>query len=434
MASDLPQTQAYGEVLRALYGRTANGIKLGIERTRQLLRVLGDPQKRMGHIVVAGTNGKGSTSSLIAEALRVAGHRVGLFTSPHLLRFTERARIDGEELERDWVVQLYHEITAAEKACKDPPSFFELTTAMALLAFARAKVDVAVLEVGLGGRLDATNVVDKELAVITPIALDHQRFLGASLEAIAGEKAGILSPHGRLVLAPQPPEAERAILERARSLQADVIRAPSWRFVLDTLQLSGAGLAETVSFSSWPPGGYQAENVATAVATCLTLDRHGVACPLEAIQEAAGTARWPGRYHWVGDGPPALLDGAHNPAGFAALLASLERDPRAKDKPLHAVVSILDNRPAQDMLNMLRPRHTSLHLCPVRSHRTRSQEALRGLAPDASVYENFEAAWSKAQSRARADGGFVLVAGSLFLVGEALTLLTGEAADPPVDG
>ncbi|MEL6544842.1 MAG: bifunctional folylpolyglutamate synthase/dihydrofolate synthase, partial [Myxococcota bacterium] len=189
---------------------------------RALCAELGSPEHAYRCTVVAGTNGKGSSAAALADALRRSGRRVGLFTSPHLLRFSERFRVDGAELDAQTLLEIYRRVKTADARCQRPASFFELGTAMALLAFADAGVDDAVLEVGLGGRLDATNVVPRALSMITAVGMDHQVYLGDTLEAIAGEKAGIIEPEVPVVMAPQAPAAERVIRARALELGAEL--------------------------------------------------------------------------------------------------------------------------------------------------------------------------------------------------------------------
>lgn len=421
---------AYSRALRALFARTNQGIKLGLETMQALLNALGRPDRGLRHVVVGGTNGKGSTSTLIAAGLRAAGHRVGHYTSPHLLRFTERIRIGELELNRDEVVKLLTRVMAVEAVCPRSPTFFEVVTAMALLAFAEAGVDVAVLEVGMGGRLDATNAVTKLLSVITPVDLDHMHFLGNTRAAIAFEKAGIIPHQGVVVLARQHDEARQVLLRVASERGARVVEAATGRRVGATLELC---LAPPLTLREWPPGAYQRENLATAATALRELDALGVACPDEAIAYAAATFRWPGRYDWLGGDPPLLADGAHNPAGVLALIAALDEDPRVAGRPVHIVATVLNDRPAPEMLAPLASRARSLHLTPVPSGRSRTSAELASLWPSALVYPALSAALADAREHARTDGGVVVACGSLFLVGELLALEKGEQRDPPVD-
>jgi dihydrofolate synthase/folylpolyglutamate synthase len=378
-------------------------------------------------VLVAGTNGKGSTAALLATVLQAAGHRTGLFVSPHLLQFRERVRIGSELLTHEEAVTLFDAIRAIEHRCPARPSFFECTTAMAAMHFSRRQVDVAVFEVGLGGRLDATNVIDRELAVITPVALDHQKLLGGTLAQIAGEKAAILPANGTAVIAPQAPTALTVIERAARDRNTRLLPAPpavGWE--------GGLALGDGTVVPAAEHPSYQWTNVATAVSAARALDRLGVAVSADAIDRAVADFAWPGRYQWVGDG--LVVDGAHNPAAISALLAALSQDRRSRGRPLHCVFSALRDKAAAAMADALRDRAATFHLCPLRSRRRRDDAELRALAPEAPVHPTVADALAAAGKAARSDGGLVLVTGSLMLAGEALALATGAERDPPVDG
>jgi dihydrofolate synthase/folylpolyglutamate synthase len=406
---------AYEDTLADLYRRGNAGIKLGLDTMSALLAALGHPQRSLRCVVVAGTNGKGSTSSLISSALGRAGHRVGLYTSPHLLRFTERIRIAGQELAPERVVALATRLREAEARCPRSPTFFECATALALVAFAEARVDAAVLEVGLGGRLDATNVVDKWLSVITPIDYDHQEYLGDSLAAIAAEKAAIIGAGRPVVVAPQAPEAHAVIAATATARGASLYRA---------------GPDVPV-----PPGlpPYQVPNFQTAAAACAVIDRLGLTCGAATVREAMASFAWAGRYQWLAGAPPVLLDGAHNPAGSRALVAALDADPRVAGRRIQAVFSAVRGKDAAAMLEALTPRLAGVHLCPLASRRGRAEDELRALAPTGAWHPTAAAALEAARAAA-GPRGLVLVTGSLFLVADALAEVTGEPRDPAIDG
>ncbi len=408
----------YADTLRALYARARGGPRLELDCIRALLLALGSPERRLRHVVVGGTNGKGSVSWLLAEGLRAGGHSVGHYTSPHLLRFTERIQTRGLELSPERAVELAERVLAHEAGCPRPPTFFELVTAMALLAFAEDRLELAVLEVGLGGRLDATNAVDKLLSVITRVGLDHQSFLGDTVQAIAREKAGIMQPGGTVVLGAQVPEVDEVLSAEAARHGTRVVRA-----------------TPTSAGGSRP--GFLRENLATALAAGRQLERLGLRCPEGALLAAGERFAWPGRYQYFAAGAPRrvpfLIDGAHNPDGVQALAAALQADARLAGKPRHMVGTVLADRPG-DLLAPLTAGARSLHLCPVGSARSRTPAELSAIQPGASVHPDAGAALAAAETRALDDGGFVLVAGSLLLVADALTALTGERRDPPVDG
>ncbi|MBI5508362.1 MAG: bifunctional folylpolyglutamate synthase/dihydrofolate synthase [Deltaproteobacteria bacterium] len=424
----------YAQTLESLYARAAGGIKLGLEPTRALLKACNNPEHGLEHVViVAGTNGKGSTARLIATALGLEHRGIGFFCSPHLLRFVDRIQIDLRPIAEELVVELYDQICKVEKSCPAVPTFFECTTVMAALAYARAGVKIAVIEVGLGGRLDATNVLDKDLAVITPIGLDHQKILGETIEAIAFEKAAVIPEHGAVVSAAQVAAARDVIAKVARERDARLTVAASSRLEGEALQLAGGGLEAPLSVAPWRLPPYQADNVATAAVACQELARLGLLSSPKLIERAVAAFDWPGRYQWIEGHPPLLLDGAHNPHAMTALTAAMDRDPRLAGRPIHAVFTALNDKSAEEMLQILKPRLASLHLTPVASRRTRSEAELHSLAPDAQVHPSPAAAITAACREAGANG-VVLVTGSLFLVGAGIAHATGSKTDPSVDG
>lgn len=390
-----------------------------------LLAALGNPQRSTKHIVIAGTNGKGSTSRLVAHALQLAGHRVGHFTSPHLLRFTERIRIDGVELPQERVVELFRAVQRVETGCPRRPTFFEAVTAMALLEFAERAVDVAVLEVGLGGRLDATNVVDRELAVITPIGFDHQAHLGDTLAAIAGEKAGVMEAGKPVVVAHQPYRAAHDVLVSAAQAAGAVLHdVDALGALVDRPAATAPGLA--------PP--YQRDNAVTARVACRVLDAGAIRCPDTSVLEAMRLFSWPGRYQWIDTTPPVLVDGAHNPDGMAALATALAADERLAGRALHLVTTCLRDRDPVALLRPVIDGIATLHPCPVHSARSRTVDELAQLWPRARAHGSAKLAIDAALEAAARDGGVVIVAGSLMLAGDALAHLLGQVRDPPVDG
>ncbi|MGH9482322.1 MAG: bifunctional folylpolyglutamate synthase/dihydrofolate synthase, partial [Terriglobales bacterium] len=280
------------------------GRKFDLNSIRALLTALGEPHRAWPSVHIAGTNGKGSTAALIEAAARAAGWRTGLYTSPHLERLSERIQINGAEIgsaalaEATSRVRDAVERLLAQGKLPHPPAFFEVVTAVGFAAFAAAGVELAVVEVGLGGRLDATNVIQPRVAVITPIGLDHEQYLGSTLAAIAGEKAGILKRGvGVAVTAPQAPEA-LAVL-RARAGETGVR--------LHEVASTDADAAPPTPL----PGRHQRENAAVAARACALLAEQGLALPLPAVVAGFAAVRWPGRLEKVCDRPEVWLDGAH---------------------------------------------------------------------------------------------------------------------------
>ena len=406
----------YPQVLAHLFARQHLGIKLGLEGMHAVCRSLGNPQLAFDSVLVAGTNGKGTTAALLAGALQHSGRRCGLYTSPHLLRFVERITIGGGAVTEAQVAGSYQDLCRAEAHLELSLTFFEAATAMALSLFAAAKVDIAVLEVGLGGRLDATNCVDNVLSIITPIGLDHQALLGHTLGAIAGEKAGILRPGKPVVLAPQPPEAGEVLRARAAALGCPCLEEGPQQSLPDPACMR------------FPPT--LQHNAATAWTAAQQL---GV--PAAAFAQAQRSLQWPGRYQWLPKAehqPQVLLDGAHNVPAIQALVQALQHDPRLR-LPLATVVSCATDKDAQAMLGHLATLPGKLFVCANPSPRSHTAAALHRLWPQSIPCPDFAAAFAVATAAAGACGT-VLICGSLFLIGAAQAYLTGATADPPVVG
>lgn len=384
--------------LEALYARSPRGIRLGVESMQDALDRAGSPQLAAPVVHVAGTNGKGSTCAMLEGALRAAGTKVGLYTSPHLVRFAERIRIDGVALDDSALG------AALGFALDHGPelSFFEAATLTAFQAFRTAGVDVMILEVGLGGRLDATNVETRKLAcAITSIGMDHQEFLGNDLGSIAMEKSGILRAGVPCVVGLLPEPAHDRVVAIAAELGAPLSFPPPFT---GTLTLRGA---------------HQHRNAGLAAALAALV---GVA-PDVAARGIAG-AVWPGRYERIGQ---VLLDGAHNPDGVAALAAALRAD---HARPAVLVFGAVNDKPALEMLDLLRPLVGScVYVAPGgKAPFDPAQLAARHAGEVA-------ASVPEALARARAlagPAGDVLVAGSLYLVGEARALLLGLPSDPRI--
>jgi dihydrofolate synthase / folylpolyglutamate synthase len=314
----------YATTLDYLYGLQRFGVKLGLHNMQTLCRRIPSLQKPLACVHVAGTNGKGSVSMMLAEILRHAGLTVGLYTSPHLLCFNERIRINGTPVSQDQIIH-YAEIVR-RAAAGIPATFFEVTTAMALLAFRQQPVDIAVIETGLGGRLDATNIIHPQLCLVTPISQDHAEQLGESLSAIAGEKAGIFKPGVPVVIGKQPPEALAVLRERAAACGAMVVQAGAdycWQGEGDTIDFALHG--ECLDRLPCPLAGrHQKDNFAQAIAAAMGLRKQGVPIPDLAVRSAGRTTVWPGRLEWLGAERKVLTDVAHNQAGMASMVAYLE--------------------------------------------------------------------------------------------------------------
>jgi len=415
----------YPDSVRFLYslGNEIKSAKLGLERVAELAEALGSPHRRAGVVHVAGTNGKGSVCAMIESGLRRAGRRTGLFTSPHLAEPTERIRIDGQPVSADRFAAAFDRVhhaageLLARGAIDHHPTYFETVTAMAFAIFAEERVEATVLEVGLGGRLDATNICAPELCVITPVDFDHEAFLGKSLEAIAGEKAGILKPGVPAVFARQRAEAAATLEARAAGLGVEVWRTGAWR--IEDLELSARGSRFTargaVALDIECPlaGEHQVENALTAA---LALARLGV--PALAIREGVAATRWPGRLERVSERPEILLDGAHNPAGARALAAYLDRFYAGRRVTL--IYGAMRDKAIGEVSGILFPRAAEVIATAPRQARAVQPETVRQIADHPNL--RTAAAIEEALEMARG-AETTVVTGSLFLVAEARALL-----------
>jgi dihydrofolate synthase / folylpolyglutamate synthase len=415
----------YPDSVRFLYslGNEVKTAKLGLERISALLEALGRPQQADRIVHVAGTNGKGSTCAMIESGLQAAGYRTGLFTSPHLVEPTERIRVNGCPVSAASFASAFERVHAcAEDLLRQEridlhPTYFESVTAMALLLFRESGVEWAVLEVGLGGRLDATNAVLPELCVIAPVDYDHEAFLGKSLESIAAEKAGILKRGVPAVFARQRPEALGVLMARAAEISAPVVRDIH-------AQISGITVHRLGSEFEWAgaqvtcplAGEHQVENAITAVAA---LERLGV--PPEAIRRGIAQTRWPGRLERIAENPEIVLDGAHNPAGARALAAYLERfyDPRR----VWLIYGAMRDKAVAEMAASLFPRAGHVIVTAPAQARALRPETIRDLADHDSIQvaPDLHAALELTAEAAPEDA--IFITGSLFLVGEALSQL-----------
>jgi dihydrofolate synthase/folylpolyglutamate synthase len=402
------------------------GVRLDLDSFRALLAALGRPERAAPVALVAGTNGKGSTAAMLESIVRAAGYRTVLYTSPHLERVEERIRIDGEPVGSDHLAaELARVVAAAARTGLETPTYFEALTAAAFLVCAARPPDLALFEVGLGGRLDATNAADPVLSVITPIALDHTETLGPTLTAIAGEKAGILRPGVPLVLAAQTPEPERALLAAAHARGAPVVRAEHAAAVRARRVLGLAGQWLRFEGEAGPveaglplAGSHQADNAATAVAAAARLARGGFpAIDAAAIRRGLESVRWPGRLETVtlAGGRTLLVDSAHNAHGCAALAGFLA----ALGRPYTLLFGALADKQVDAMLPLLADGAGRVVLARPESPRAREPGSLRPLVPRGrpTLVESDPARALAAAAVAAATGEIVVAGGSIFLAG-----------------
>lgn len=388
----------------------------GLRRTERLLDLLGRPDVRYLIAQVAGTNGKGSTAAMLAAILEAAGARTGLYTSPHLRRWEERVRISGTVIDDVLLARAGAFVIDAALQSREEITRFEFWTALACTAFAEGSCRAAVLEVGLGGRYDATSAARVDLAVITRIALDHTAVLGATRAAIAGEKAAILRDRMPLVVGRQEPDALEMILARAKECESPHLVADrdfAWR-------RTDEGLVVTVLGQDYGPlrvplrGSYQDENAATAIAAALALGVLGIQVTPQMVSHGMATARWPGRFEVVGD---VVLDAAHNPDGATALATAF-----AAEFPGERPTLVLGCHRDKDLAGIvaaLAPVAARVIAVRARSPRARNAEEVAAAAREAGLAAEVESDVAPGLARASALGGRVLVCGSLAVVGEA---------------
>jgi len=415
---------SYRESLDYLYGLQRFGIKLGLENVRRLLARAGNPQDGMHLVHVAGTNGKGSVCSMLAALLMKAGHRTGLYTSPHLHAFNERIRVDGMPIDDGEIVTLTEQLRAL---CDGdiPATFFEFTTAMALCYFARQGVAWGVLETGMGGRLDATNAVMPQVSVITSISLDHAEHLGSDLEAIAAEKAGIIKPGVPLVTTVQPSE----VLEVLRRCAEDK-GAPVYRLGVDFhLEAKPDGSVDYRGVGAYCPGlhvplagRHQQENLALALAAFELCSASGGVSP-ETIREALDGVVWPGRLEWLPGEKPILLDGAHNLAGCQALADYLAAQ---SCSDILLIFGAKGDKASVEMLRVLLPFAEAVFLVepPVESVAPLApmEDLVRSAGIRVQRFDSVASALAAGEPGAY-PGQTLVVAGSLFLVAAAREVL-----------
>ena len=407
--------------------------KFELEHMRVLAAALGNPQTKFPSVLIAGTNGKGSTSATLSSILCAAGYRVGLYTSPHLVRVNERIRIDGSDISDDDFARFYFHVDDTARRLVDegklpaPPSFFESMTALAFTAFAEAKIDIAVLEVGMGGRLDATNIVEPLVSVITDISLDHTEWLGPTISLITREKAGILRENGVLVTLPQHPEANTALGEAATNLNVRGVNAAEYipsrtthpedgrnRY---TLQVEG----QNIEVDSPLAGQHQQRNLALAIATAAELrNNHGYKLTPANIEHGIRGTRWPGRMErfTAANGAAILLDVGHNPAGAWALrsvLADLE-----SYAPKTLIFGCLGDKPVAELAQILFPLFDRVLLTPVDSPRSATLDDLAAAAAaTGTAYErcaDAQEAFRRSQEMT-SPMGLIVGTGSVYLVG-----------------
>lgn len=381
------------EALEWLYSAQQFGIKLGLENTQRLLAAVGNPERRCRFLHVAGTNGKGSVCAMIDSILRAGGYRTGLYTSPHLIDFRERIRVNGEMIPDDDLARILTELRSATATWSHAPTFFELATVLAIRHFADCACEFVVLETGMGGRLDSTNAVTPIVSVLTPIAMDHSQWLGGTLAKIAGEKAGVLKSGVPAVSAEQTDEVVEVLRAKAREV------GTSLEFITDSFE-GAVGLR----------GSHQRSNAGLARAAIKV-----ARIPLDerSIWEGVANVHWPGRFEVIGN---FVLDGGHN-LHASRQLVNVWRETFRHEKP-RIIFGALEDKDYREMLEVLSAIAREFLFVPVRSERSVEPELLlAGCRSNARVIESLQRAIELSRDE------LTLITGSLFLVGEAMELL-----------
>jgi dihydrofolate synthase/folylpolyglutamate synthase len=430
----------FPETLSYLYslGHETLAMKLGLDSIAALCTALGNPQHNYRVVHIAGTNGKGSTAAMTEAIALAAGHRVGLYTSPHLVEITERIRVNGVDISPAEFARLATQVRAvceqlvASKTLPALPTYFEQVTALGFLSFAECEVDLAILEVGLGGRLDATNLCAPTVCAITPVSLDHQEYLGTQLAEIAAEKAGILKPHVPVIVAPQTDEAMQVIAAKANAVKAPLIAvaAPENKAVIDEAATGMFHFQYHTAVADYGiqlnlRGAHQVLNARTAIHLAEALRQQGLCIAKAAIEAGLQTVHWDGRLELIEyEGRQVLLDGAHNMAGAKTLQEFLRA--YEQDVPITMLFGVMSDKAIAGMAEMLFPFATTVIATRINNPRSAEpfviSEAATQLATPSLRAESVAAALQEALQRTPANG-LICVCGSLYLIGEVKQLL-----------
>ncbi len=408
----------------------SSAYKAGLETTKQLDKHFGHPHRKFRSIHIAGTNGKGSCSHTIAAILQSAGYKVGLYTSPHLIDFRERIRINGETISKEYIIDFVEK----EKEFFEPlhPSFFELTTALAFDYFARQQIDVAVIEVGLGGRLDCTNIILPDATVITNISHDHTQFLGNTLEEIASEKAGIIKPHTPIIIGETTPETEEVFTRKAKQENAPIIFAQNEKPLTDATPASNGFIYSTTDYGKIEgelAGDYQINNTNTILATISVLKEKGYKIETNALKRGFASVTsltgLMGRWQTLGRSPQIVCDAAHNVGGISYITKQLARQ---QYKTLRIVFGMVNDKDISSVLSMM-PTTAEYYFTQASVKRAMPHDELKKMAGKYNLLGNSYPCVKKALDAAKNDASaedFIFVGGSCFIVADLLGSIEKE--------
>lgn len=436
--SDYQQTLDYLYAKLPMFSRIGKAaLKPDLTNTIKLCAALGDPQTKFKSVHIAGTNGKGSTSHALAAVFQNAGYKTGLYTSPHLADFRERIRINGAPVSREWVVNFVQTNKALIEDTE--PSFFEITVAMAFAAFAAEQVDIAIIETGLGGRLDSTNVITPLLSVITNISYDHKDLLGNTLAEIASEKAGIIKTGVPVVIGEQREETDRVFFEYSIHMHSTLHYAQTLWGIVRTggdaryqyYKVVNNGNRTMHDLRTDLQGNYQQHNIKTVLTAVELLSHQGFNINIDTAITALGHVKTAtglhGRWEWLQEQPPVICDVAHNPAGLAEVLSQFS-GVRPEGKK-HIVLGFVKDKDVADALALF-PKDADYYFCNAQIERALPANDLKDIAASAGLqgdsYPSVAKAVAAALSAQSADDA-LLITGSFFIVGEALNLWRKEA-------
>ncbi|MFA4829825.1 MAG: folylpolyglutamate synthase/dihydrofolate synthase family protein [Thermodesulfovibrionales bacterium] len=426
---------SYSDTINYLYSLQKYGIKLGLDNTVKLLSCFNNPQASFKSVHIAGTNGKGSTSAMIASILQSAGFKVGLFTSPHLVSFTERIRVNNEEISESEVVSLADEIRDAVSQIKDfSPTFFEVVTVMGFLYFKRKNVDWAVIETGMGGRLDATNVLAPEVSVITSISYDHKDFLGETISAIAEEKAGIIKNRIPVVTSEQEPAVMDIIKKKADEKGSGLfVYGKDFSVTTKEEDINGSifdyrGDMELEGLEIFLAGRHQILNAALAVKASEVLIKKSapLASVLTAgvIKSGIENTEWPGRLEFISDNPPILIDGAHNPSASFVLADALRNNFLSTYKRIILIMGIMADKDIKGIMAPLLPLASEIIFAAPAYERAASPERLAECAASMGftnirIARTMEDAIAISSALSSQLSALIVITGSFYTIGEA---------------
>ena len=422
----------YGDAVQYLYGLQKYGLKFGLSKTSNLLKAFGSPQHDRKYIHIAGSNGKGSVAAMVESILIKSGLKVGFYSSPHLVRFTERFRINGREMAPEKAAAIIGELMDVIDP-GHPPTFFEVTTAMALIYFAREKTDISIMEVGMGGRLDATNVIKPIVSVITNISLEHQVFLGPRLIDIAREKAGIIKRGVDLVTAATQP----SVISLFKSI-CEQKKAPFWRVGKDIHYRANGFRLNYYGFKRrfkglelGLEGRFQNRNAALALSVIELLEMKGFKVSSPDIIEGLGDITWPGRMHIVSREPLIIMDGAHNPTAIRELADSIGKSFRYSR--LILVIGVMEDKDIGRIIQGILPMADYVIYTKPDYYRSADPEILvreaASIKREGEIVPAISDALDKARGMAHPED-LILICGSLFTVGEAMTYFDPEKQRP----